>query len=85
MLAPQFARKRTDVNEVSKREKQVLVRVALGKSNKEISNEIFIAPSTVKDHIDKMCKRLGAKNRTHLAVLAMARNLINKFELLRSA
>ena len=49
---------------LSKREYDVLKLVKAGKTNKEISDDLFIGVSTVKYHLANIMKKLGAINRT---------------------
>lgn len=42
---------------------KILELISLGKSNKEIANDLFIELSTVKTHINKLYSKLGIKNR----------------------
>jgi len=55
------------------REQQVLRLAASGWGNRAIADELFITPSTVKNHLTRIMAKLGARNRTEAAVLA-ARN-----------
>lgn len=50
---------------LSKREKEIMKLMALGKSNNEISSELFISIGTVKWHINNIFSKLYAKNRVH--------------------
>lgn len=49
---------------LSKREKEVLELVAMGKSNSEIANKLFISICTVKCHVSSILNKLKVKNRT---------------------
>ncbi|QPH53882.1 response regulator transcription factor [Pontivivens ytuae] len=60
---------------LSQRERQVVSKVALGLTNKEISSELGISQNTVNAHIATILRKTSAANRTQLAVWA-ARNLI---------
>lgn len=52
------------------REEEVLVTVALGRTNAEIANELSISLSTVKTHLASLMNKLGARNRVELAMWA---------------
>jgi len=52
------------------RERDVLVGVSEGKSNKEIARDLAIQEVTVKLHLKTLSRKLGARNRTHAAMLA---------------
>ena len=61
----------------SAREVDVLRRMALGESNKEISIAMGISESTVKNHIHSLLGKLGAADRTQAVLLAMQRGIIS--------
>ena len=51
---------------ISKREQEIIDLVLHGKSNSEIANSLFIAKSTVKNHIYRLYQKLGVKSRFEL-------------------
>ena len=51
------------------RERDVLTGVSDGKSNKEIARDLDIQEVTVKLHLKTLSRKLGARNRTHAAML----------------
>ena len=61
---------------LSERELQVLVGICEGQQNKEIAHDFEIQEVTVKMHVRSIIRKLGAKNRTHAAMIAMDRGLI---------
>jgi len=52
------------------REREVLRLVTLGKSNREIAAELFIAPKTASVHVSNILGKLGAASRTEAAAIA---------------
>jgi len=50
------------------REKDVLVELTTGKSNKEIAQELFISENTVKYHIHSILKKLHLRDRKEVAI-----------------
>jgi len=52
------------------REEEVLARVAAGRTNAEIADELFISLSTAKTHLASLMSKLGARNRVELAMWA---------------
>jgi DNA-binding NarL/FixJ family response regulator len=56
------------------REEEVLARVAGGRTNAEISDELFISLSTTKTHIASLMSKLSARNRVELAIWAYERS-----------
>jgi two-component system NarL family response regulator len=67
---------RLNRHELSPRERDVLTRVAAGKSNKEIAAELSIAESTVKAHVDHILKKLEVRGRTEAVALGLRLGLI---------
>jgi DNA-binding NarL/FixJ family response regulator len=63
--------------ELSSRELQVLEQMALGKSNKEIGQALYISEYTVKNHVKTVLKKLHAIGRTEAVAIASERGLIN--------
>lgn len=53
------------------RERQVLEKVAQGRSNAEIAAELHITLSTVKTHLASLMGKLAARNRVELAIWAL--------------
>jgi DNA-binding NarL/FixJ family response regulator len=52
------------------REEDVLVRVASGRTNAEIADELYISLSTTKTHLASLMGKLRARNRVELAMWA---------------
>jgi two-component system NarL family response regulator len=78
-LPPQLAAKlaeRVSGEALSPREIEVLQRMALGKSNKEIGAELFISEGTVKTHIKSIFNKLDVVSRTEAVATANRRGLI---------
>lgn len=59
--------KRT-LNDLTPREMEISKLVAQGKSNKEISKELFITEGTVKNHLTRILSKLELRDRTQLAL-----------------
>jgi DNA-binding CsgD family transcriptional regulator len=49
---------------ISMRERQMLLMLRLGKTNHEISAELGISENTVKTHLRSLFKKIGVSNRT---------------------
>ena len=56
---------------LSKRERQVLTLIALGRTNDQIAGELVISPETVQKHVHNSKRKLGASTRAHAIVLAL--------------
>lgn len=50
--------------QLSGREHEVLMRIASGATNREIAEELFLSPHTVKQHASAAFKKIRARNRT---------------------
>ena len=58
------------------RELDVLNRLCQGMANKEIARELGLQEVTVKLHVKTLYRKIGAKNRTHAAILAREAGLL---------
>lgn len=58
------------------REKDVLRLLALGKTNTEIADELFISINTVTRHISHIFSKTSTRNRVEAAVYAAKRHLV---------
>jgi LuxR family transcriptional regulator, maltose regulon positive regulatory protein len=58
---------------LSERELEVLALIAAGKSNRQISSDLFVSVGTVKTHLNNVYRKLDAHSRTQ--ALARAREL----------
>jgi LuxR family transcriptional regulator, maltose regulon positive regulatory protein len=57
------------------REREVYELLASGRTNKEIAGVLFITEVTVKVHVRRILKKLGARTRTEVAILATRKRL----------
>jgi DNA-binding NarL/FixJ family response regulator len=57
-------------SQLTNREKEVLRLIGRGFSNTEIASSLFIVEGTVKNHVSSLLSKLGARDRTQLAILA---------------
>jgi LuxR family maltose regulon positive regulatory protein len=71
-----FGRSSVLVEPLSKREIEVLRLIAAGLSNQEIAQELVIAVSTVKSHVNHIYGKLDAKSRTQALAKAQALDLL---------
>lgn len=55
---------------LTQKEKEILLLISQGKSNKEIASSLFVELSTVKTHINKIYSKIGASNRKEAQTLA---------------
>jgi DNA-binding NarL/FixJ family response regulator len=58
-------------NILTKREKEMLLELTKGLSNKEIAEALFISYKTVIIHINKIFKKLNVKSRSQAVIYAV--------------
>jgi len=61
---------------LTRREAEVLAMVSQGLTNKEIAKALFISPETVKEHVQRILKKIGVADRTQAAVWAVRKGLV---------
>lgn len=69
-----------ETNELSDREKEILISVAKGRINKEIAEEHHISIHTVITHRKNIIRKTGIKSVAGLTVYALLNNLIEMSE-----
>jgi len=57
------------------RERQVAIQIAQGKSNQEISAELFVGLKTVEAHVTRILSKLGFTSRAQIAAWAVGKGL----------
>jgi DNA-binding NarL/FixJ family response regulator len=68
---------RTPSSDLSVREREILERIAQGKSNREIATELDLAEITVKCRVSAILERLDVHDRTEAVVTALQRGLLH--------
>lgn len=71
------ADKKKEMVRLTKREKDVLILLVKGHTNKEMADIMFISEKTVKNHLTSIFRKLGVKDRTQAAVYALKNNLVS--------
>ncbi|MEU8242004.1 response regulator transcription factor [Actinoplanes missouriensis] len=66
----------SQLEQLTEREKEVMVLVAEGLTNDEIAGRLMISPATAKTHVSRTMIKLGARDRVQLVVLAYEFGLI---------
>lgn len=64
------------IEELSEREKEVLMLLAQGASNREIADRLVLSEGTVKNHVSNILGKLQVENRTQAANVARAQGLV---------
>lgn len=62
---------------LSEREVELLLEIARGHSNKEISEKLFISENTVKKHLNNIYSKLGVSRRTQAITKARELGIIS--------
>lgn len=63
-------------SELTQREKTIVRQVSLGKTNKQIAEELFLSTHTVTTHRKNISSKLGIKSVSGLTVYAIVNNII---------
>ena len=61
---------------LSARETEILRLVAQGRDNTEIARELYLSPSTVKNHVSSILEKLGVDSRVQAAVRAARAGIV---------
>lgn len=64
-------------NALSNRERAVLASIAMGATNREIADQLFISPHTVKQHTSALYRKLRARNRAEAVQLGQRLGLVD--------
>jgi DNA-binding NarL/FixJ family response regulator len=64
------------LDELTPREREVLMLVGQGLSNAEIAERLVLSPLTAKTHVARLFMKLGARDRAQLVVIAYETGLV---------
>jgi DNA-binding NarL/FixJ family response regulator len=65
-----------ELDGVTDREREVLVLIAGGLSNQEISEHLHVGLGTAKTHVSRLLSKLGARDRAQLVIVAYESGLV---------
>ena len=60
--------------DLTDREREILEWVAVGKTNAEIAKILWVAPSTIRKHLENVYAKLGVHTRTAAVARASVRD-----------
>lgn len=61
---------------LSRREVEILQKVAYGATTKEVASQLGISPHTVKTHLERIFEKLGANDRAQAVAIAIRQGLV---------
>lgn len=76
MKSKEPIQKDVQVEQLTPKEKEVLLELGKGLSNKEIANTLYITEYTVKKHVSQVLAKLGLADRTQAALYANVKGLV---------
>jgi DNA-binding NarL/FixJ family response regulator len=69
-------KRRSDLDQLTEREREVLLLVAQGLSNAELAQVLHVSLPTAKTHVSRTLSKLGARDRAQLVVIAYESGLV---------
>ena len=63
---------------LTNREKEIMVLLAQGQTNKQISKILMLSPSTIRNHISSIFTKLKIANRSQATAIAIYAGLLNQ-------
>lgn len=72
----EFSRK-TELYNLTEREKEILIHISRGESNQEIGQALALSAFTVKNYVSKIIEKLEVKTRTQATAKAIQYGLVN--------
>ncbi|MCO7190662.1 MULTISPECIES: response regulator transcription factor [unclassified Pseudoalteromonas] len=77
-LSTVFSRTANILDDLTEREKQILVLIAQGHSNKEIAAQLFKAEGTIRNHVSNLLSKLQVRDRTQATLKAVELGLVQQ-------
>lgn len=72
----QLAEQHPGAGTLSKRETEILQKVAYGATTKEVAKDLGISPHTVKTHLERIFEKLGANDRAQAVAIAIRGGIV---------
>ena len=65
------------LDRLTPREREILTLVALGLSNDQIAQRLYISPTTAKTHVNRTMMKLDARDRAQLVIIAYETGVVS--------
>jgi DNA-binding NarL/FixJ family response regulator len=75
---PRLGRESYQPGGLTRREREVALLIAEGKSNREISDALVITERTVEGHVSNILSKLGFRSRTQVSIWVTESGLSNR-------
>jgi DNA-binding CsgD family transcriptional regulator len=73
---PEQAQAPPGLDQLSKRERELVILVAQGHTDAQIAAQLYISVSTVRSHLDRIRDKTGCRRRADLTRLALTADLV---------